>query len=51
MSMFLTEYQKPGLVSFLIMQDIENVTKLPNNYQNYPMPFTPEFKDKLKELV
>ena len=30
---------------------IENITKLPNNYQNYPMPFTPEFKDKLKELV
>ena len=30
---------------------IENINKLPNNYQNHPMPFTPEFKDKLKELV
>jgi hypothetical protein len=30
---------------------IENITKLPNNYQNHPMPYSPEFKNKLKELV
>jgi hypothetical protein len=29
----------------------EKITSIPSNYQNVPMPFTPEFETKIKELV
>jgi hypothetical protein len=30
---------------------VEKITKLPNNYQNVPLPYSPEFVEQLKNVI